>query len=104
MARKKKKIVKTGWLLPYYIWDALKQHPAEVVKEAIDMCVEYDRNWLERYEKTTAKQFDENSQPAAMAFSFAKQTTDINNCRYFGISQSKKEKKEQGGIDDSIPY
>lgn len=110
MARKKKKIVKVGFVLPYSIWDGLKSQPADIIREAIDICVEYDRHWLEDNESTTAARLQKSNPAAAVVFSFAKPLIDANNRRYYERLQPKKnggtgdETDKQGGIDDSIPY
>lgn len=110
MARKKKNIVKVGFVLPYSIWDGLKSQPADIIREAIDICVEYDRHWLEDNESTTAARLQKSNPAAAVVFSFAKPLIDANNRRYYERLQPKKtggtgdETDKQGGIDDSIPY
>lgn len=83
MARKKKKIVKVGFVLPYSIWDGLKSQPADIIREAIDICVEYDRHWLEDNESTTAARLQKSNPAAAVVFSFAKPLIDANNRRYY---------------------
>ncbi len=83
MARKKKNIVKVGFVLPYSIWDGLKSQPADIIREAIDICVEYDRHWLEDNESTTAARLQKSNPAAAVVFSFARPLIDANNRRYY---------------------
>lgn len=83
MARKKKNIVKVGFVLPYSIWDGLKSQSADIIREAIDICVEYDRHWLEDNESTTAARLQKSNPAAAVVFSFARPLIDANNRRYY---------------------
>ena len=83
MARKKKNIVKVGFVLPYSIWDGLKSQPADIIREAIDICVKYDRHWLEDNESTTAARLQKSNPAAAVVFSFARPLIDANNRRYY---------------------
>ena len=83
MARKKKNIVKVGFVLPYSIWDGLKSQQADIIREAIDICVEYDRHWLEDNESTTAARLQKSNPAAAVVFSFARPLIDANNRRYY---------------------
>lgn len=87
MARKKKNIVKVGFVLPYSIWDGLKSQPADIIREAIDICVEYDRHWLEDNESTTAARLQKSNPAAAVVFSFARPLIDANNRRYYELLQ-----------------
>lgn len=90
MARKKKNIVKVGFVLPYSIWDGLKSQPADIIREAIDICVEYDRHWLEDNESTTAARLQKSNPAAAVVFSFAKPLIDANNRRYYERLQPRR--------------
>ncbi len=90
MARKKKNIVKVGFVLPYSIWDGLKSQPADIIREAIDICVEYDRHWLEDNESTTAARLQKSNPAAAVVFSFARPLIDANNRRYYERLQPRR--------------
>lgn len=90
MARKKKNIVKVGFVLPYSIWDGLKSQPADIIREAIDICVEYDRHWLEDNESTTAACLQKSNPAAAVVFSFARPLIDANNRRYYERLQPRR--------------
>lgn len=90
MARKKKNIVKVGFVLPYSIWDGLKSQSADIIREAIDICVEYDRHWLEDNESTTAARLQKSNPAAAVVFSFARPLIDANNRRYYERLQPRR--------------
>ena len=90
MARKKKNIVKVGFVLPYSIWDGLKSQPADIIREAIDICVEYDRHWLEDNESTTAARLQKSNPAAAVVFSFARPLIDANTRRYYERLQPRR--------------
>lgn len=109
----KKKIVnKIGFVLPYSIWDGLKQQSPEIIRDAIDICVEYDRHWLDTIKKntdTTAISSMKKNSAAAVVFSFAKPLIDANNRRYYERLFRKKTTTEDSSksmeeiLDDSLP-
>lgn len=108
---RKKKQAKIGFVLPYSIWEGLKNQPPPIIRDAIDCCVEYDKHWLETDAYLCGEKAAKNYAEAAMVvFSFAKPLIDANNRRYYDRLYKKKDKKEaqtkslEEGIDDEIAY
>ena len=108
---RKKKQAKIGFVLPYSIWEGLKNQPPQIIRDAIDCCVEYDKHWLETDAYPCGEKAAKNYAEAAMVvFSFAKPLIDANNRRYYERLYKKKEsvkadadKTPEELLDDSIP-
>ena len=77
-----KKIEKLGCVIPYQVWDALKNHNPATIAEVIGLMVAYDRDWRD-YQKNGLDGLGKMTPSAAMAFSFAKPLIDANNQKYF---------------------
>lgn len=77
-----KKIEKLGCVIPYQVWDALKNHNPATIAEVIGLMVAYDKDWQD-YQKNGLGGLGKMTPSAAMAFSFAKPLIDANNQKYF---------------------
>lgn len=77
-----KKIEKLGCVIPYQVWEALKNHAPATIAEVIGLMVAYDKDWLS-YQKNGLGALGKMTPSAAMAFSFAKPMIDANNHKYF---------------------
>jgi len=77
-----KKIEKLGCVIPYQVWDALKNHNPQTIAEVIGVIIEYDYRWLE-FQKKGIAGLSKMTPSAAMAFSFAKPLIDANNQKYY---------------------
>lgn len=89
------KIEKAGWVLPYIVWDILKNEKPEDVVEVINICIEYDRNWqkYQQQEIDTGKL----SPLARVSFGFARNLIDGNNTKYFAQVEKNRKNGKKGG-------
>lgn len=109
---RKKRQAKIGFVLPYSIWEGLKNQPAEIIRDAIDCCVEYDKHWLEADAYLCGEKNAKGYNDAALVvFSFAKPLIDANNRRYYERLLKKKDsakaetdKTPEELLDDSIAF
>lgn len=107
---RKKKQVKVGFVLPYSIWDGLKHQPPQIIRDAIDCCVEYDKHWLETYPSGGDVASGKYDAAAMVVFGFAKPLIDANNRRYYERLCKKKDKATEDAekpleevLDDNLP-
>ena len=94
-----KKIEKLGCVIPYQVWDALKNHNPNTIAEVIGVLIEYDYRWLEFQEKGLDG-LTKMTPSAAMAVSFAKPLIDANNQKYFAKVYKKDGQDEQAPQSD----
>jgi len=88
-----KKIEKLGCVIPYQVWEALKNHNPATIAEVIGLLIDYDKDWLE-YQKKGLGGLGKMTPSASMAFSFARPLIDANNYKYFAKVYKQDEKQE----------
>lgn len=115
----KKTINKTAVVLPYSIWNGLKNCPRDIIIDTIDLMIAYDYRWLANEEAGLPQTIPKPDagrklNPTAITlFTFARGQIDANNRRYYSKQLEKIErdrkaaetgaKNPEEAINDHLP-